>query len=79
MTADESPFVSFASDDGRPVFAGTSVAVSELFDHLASGGDLPEFLERFPSVSKRQADAAVVMAREAIDLVLRHPEKLRGV
>lgn len=76
MTTEEEPFASFAPEDGRPVFAGTDVAVSGFFDHLAGGGNLSGFLEDFPAVSRRQAHTAVLMAREAVDLVLRHPDRL---
>ena len=40
---------------GTPVFAGTRVPISSLFDHLEAGVSLDEFLDDFPSVSKQQA------------------------
>jgi uncharacterized protein (DUF433 family) len=40
---------------GTPVFAGTRVPISSLFDHLEAGVSLDEFLDDFPSVSKDQA------------------------
>lgn len=39
---------------GDPVFAGTRVPVSNLFDYLKSGDTLEEFLSDFPSVQKGQ-------------------------
>ena len=49
---------------GTPVFVGTRVPVKSLYDHLAAGDTLDEFLENFPSVSRAQAVAALDMARE---------------
>lgn len=40
---------------GTPVFKGTRVPVESLFDHLEKGISLNEFLDDFPSVSKKQA------------------------
>ncbi len=40
---------------GTPVFRGTRVPVSALLDNLAAGLTLDEFLENFPTVSRRQA------------------------
>ena len=40
---------------GEPVFMGTRVPVKSLTDHLAAGISLDEFLDDFPSVSKKQA------------------------
>jgi uncharacterized protein (DUF433 family) len=40
---------------GCPVFTGTRVPVSAIFDYLADGLSLDYFLESFPSVSKEQA------------------------
>jgi len=44
---------------GRPVFAGTRVPVSALFEYLADGLSLDYFLETFPSVSREQASAVI--------------------
>ena len=40
---------------GEPVFRGTQVLVSNLFDNLESGISLDGFLENFPSVRREQA------------------------
>ncbi len=40
---------------GEPVFRGTKVPVSNLFDNLESGISLDGFLENFPSVKREQA------------------------
>ena len=39
---------------GAPVFAGTRVPVSALFENLRSGASIDEFLEWFPGVSREQ-------------------------
>ena len=40
---------------GTPVFRGTRVPVSALLDNLEVGVSLDEFLENFPSVTRKQA------------------------
>lgn len=40
---------------GAPVFRGTRVPVRTLFDYIADGNNLNEFLENFPSVKREQA------------------------
>ncbi len=49
---------------GTPVFVGTRVPLKSLYDHLEAGDTLDEFLESFPSVSRRQAIAALELGRE---------------
>ncbi|MGH7669145.1 MAG: DUF433 domain-containing protein [Gemmatimonadaceae bacterium] len=51
---------------GTPVFVGTRVPAQALIDYLEGGHSLTEFLEDFPSVSRRQALAALELAREAL-------------
>ena len=48
---------------GETVFAGTRVPVQILYDYLAAGETLAEFLRQFPSVSAEQALAGLA-ARE---------------
>lgn len=50
---------------GTPVFEGTRVPVGNLFDYLAGGEPLSEFLEDFPSVTREQAAAAIREAEQA--------------
>ncbi len=52
---------------GLPVFKGTRVPVKNLFDYLAAGDNLDEFLCGFPSVSREQAVEALDMAKEALE------------
>ena len=40
---------------GTPVFSGTRVPVKTLFEYLENDYTLEEFLECFPSVSRRMA------------------------
>ena len=40
---------------GALVFAGTRVPVRALFDYLAAGRSLDDFLDDFPAVRKKQA------------------------
>ncbi len=51
---------------GIPVFRGTRVPVQSLFDYLEGGETLDQFLDQFPSVSKQQALAALVLARDSV-------------
>ena len=43
---------------GTPVFVGTRVPIHTLFDYLAAGDTLDEFLDHFPTVCREQAVAA---------------------
>jgi uncharacterized protein (DUF433 family) len=40
---------------GEPCFAGTRVPVRSLLDYIEGGDTLGEFLEQFPTVSRKQA------------------------
>lgn len=51
---------------GQPVFKGTRVPVESLFDHLEAGVSIDEFLEDFPTVSKKQAVALLCIANKLI-------------
>ena len=55
---------------GAPCFAGTRVPIKNLFDYLAHGHPMQEFLRQFPSVNPEQAVAVLDMAR---DKLLRTP------
>ena len=48
---------------GVPVFRGTRVPVSTLFEYLEDNYTLYEFLDSFPSVSKEDALAVLVDAQ----------------
>jgi uncharacterized protein (DUF433 family) len=51
---------------GTPVFEGTRVPLKNLTDYLQGGHSLDEFLDDFPSVTRKQAIAALDEAREAL-------------
>ena len=44
---------------GKPVFRGTRLPVSSLFEYLAGGLSLDYFLETFPSVTREHAAAVL--------------------
>ncbi len=51
---------------GTPVFAGTRVPVQSLFDHIELGVTVDEFLEDFPSVSKKQVMGVLKIAERLL-------------
>jgi uncharacterized protein (DUF433 family) len=58
---------------GTPVFVGTRVPLQNLIDYLAGGDTLDEFLRQFPSVTRKQAQAALGLAREVLEERARPP------
>jgi len=55
---------------GTPVFVGTRVPFQNLIDYLAGGDSLDEFLRQFPSVTRQQAQAALALARDALEALV---------
>jgi uncharacterized protein (DUF433 family) len=53
---------------GKPVFKGTRVPVQSLFWHLEKGIPLNDFLEDFPSVSQKQAEAVIEWSAKHFEL-----------
>ena len=51
---------------GTAVFTGTRVPIKNLFDYLAGGHNLDEFLDDFPSVSREQAVRVIELAKLAL-------------
>ena len=51
---------------GTPVFRGTRVPIETLLDYLEAGDSLDDFLREFPSVSRKQAIAAMELAKKAL-------------
>jgi uncharacterized protein (DUF433 family) len=51
---------------GTPVFVGTRVPIQSLFDYLEGGETLDEFLRQFPTVKRKQAIAALDLARTTL-------------
>lgn len=52
---------------GTPVFVGTRVPASYLFDYLGAGETIEVFLDHYPTVSKENAVAALKTAALLID------------
>ena len=48
---------------------GTRVPIKNLFDYLAGGHSLDEFLDDFPSVNREQAIRTLDMAREVLESI----------
>jgi uncharacterized protein (DUF433 family) len=72
------PFMDIIADDlpitvdpqimsGAPVFAGTRVPVSALFENLEAGVSLGDFLENFPTVRREQVVAVLEHSRITIE------------
>lgn len=51
---------------GMPVFMGTRVPIKNLFDYLADGCNLDDFLDDFPTVSREQAIRVLEMFGKAL-------------
>jgi len=51
---------------GTPVFTGTRVPATSLFDWLEGGATIEEFLDNFPSVTREQAIAALEEAKASV-------------
>jgi len=49
---------------GTPCFAGTRVPARTLIDYVEAGDSLDDFLEDFPTVSRKQAIAFLEEANE---------------
>lgn len=52
---------------GTPVFRGTRVPVTTLFDYLKAGDPLERFLDHFPTVKRTQAVALLDELKERFD------------
>jgi uncharacterized protein (DUF433 family) len=62
----EKPIVHVSADvmGGTPVFAGTRVPIQTLLDYLEAGESIDEFLEGFPSVTRKQVIAFLEQAKQ---------------
>ena len=54
---------------GTPVFKGSRVPIDILFELLATGENMDEFLEGFPTVSREQAVEALTLAKNALESI----------
>ena len=50
---------------GKPIFRGTRVAIQTLFDYLEESS-LKDFLNGYPSVSRKQAEAVIRFSNRLI-------------
>ena len=57
---------------GALAFAGTRVPVYALFENLAGGATIDEFVERFPGVDKKQVRAVLEHEARALRTALAH-------
>jgi uncharacterized protein (DUF433 family) len=53
---------------GAPCFAGTRVPVRALLDYIEGGETLDEFLDQYPTVSRKQA---VSFLEESVEAVMK--------
>ena len=53
---------------GTPVFKGTRVPVSALFDYLAAGDPVERFLDHFPTVTREQVIALLAEVKDQFDV-----------
>ena len=51
---------------GVPVFRGTRVPIRTLFDYIANGYTLEEFLDSFPSVTLEAARGVLALSERSI-------------
>lgn len=51
---------------GTPVFKGTRVPVSTLWDYLKAGDTVEDFLSDFPTVSREQAITLIERAQKRV-------------
>jgi uncharacterized protein (DUF433 family) len=51
---------------GAPVFSGTRVPVQTLLDYLEAGDSIDDFLEGFPTVSRRKVIAFLETAKDKL-------------
>ena len=54
---------------GAPIFKGTRLPLSNLFDYLKAGFTLDVFLDHFPTADREQAIAALNQSRELLESV----------
>lgn len=68
----ETSVVSSSPDvmSGAIVFAGTRVPAQSLFDYLAGGHTLEEFLDDFPTVTREQSVQLLHELGQSLDMAL---------
>jgi uncharacterized protein (DUF433 family) len=63
-TLDEVVWVDPDRLSGTPCFKGTRVPIQALIDHIEGDSTLEEFLQGFPSVSRKQAIQFIELAKD---------------
>jgi uncharacterized protein (DUF433 family) len=65
MATEKSPLITSKPEilGGTPVFSGTRVPVQTLIEYLEGGQSIDEFLEGFPTVSRKQVIAFLEEAK----------------
>ena len=66
MNTDELVEVAPEKMGGIPVFTGTRVPISHLFEYLEGGDSLEEFLDQFPTVTREQAQGVLELSRKKL-------------
>ena len=51
---------------GTPVFAGTRVPISHLFEYLEGGETVDEFLNQFPTVTRPQVMGVLELSKQSL-------------
>ena len=59
-------WINSARVSGTPCFYGTRVPLKNLFDSIAAGETLEEFLDGFEGVTREQAVAVLELARQGL-------------
>lgn len=63
----------FDAQADPPVFSGSSIPISNLFEALASGQNVSDFLRDHPSLREEQVTIALKLAGEVVTRALRQP------
>jgi uncharacterized protein (DUF433 family) len=68
MTMNKCDLITIDEDimHGVPVFKGTRVPMETLFDYLATGDGIDEFLDDFPTVPKLLVEMTIEYAKQAL-------------
>jgi len=66
MSSDELVLIDPDVMGGTPVFRGTRVPISTLFNYLANGYTIAEILECFPTLTRRMIDSALQQSESAL-------------
>jgi uncharacterized protein (DUF433 family) len=56
------------TQNGKPVFAGTSVTVQTLFEYLEDDKSIEKFLNDYPAVNKKEVTEVLQMAKMVMNL-----------